>query len=966
MNAERWQKIEALFHAALNSEPGQRAEFLARIRATDEALCSDVESLLASHDQTDSFFEESASALAAEMFGGKVGETIGPYQVLSVLGGGGMGEVYLAEDSRLGRQIALKLLPAEFTHDKDRLRRFQQEARAASALNHPNILTVHEIELSGNVHYIATEFIDGMTLRQRISSGPMHPGEALDVAIQVASALAAAHAAGIVHRDIKPENVMLRADGYVKVLDFGLAKLPEHPASTSRLKKAREFALNTDPGVVMGTPRYMSPEQARGLAVDARTDIFSLGVMLFEMVSGKMPFDGATASDVIAALLKDEPELLALCAPQAPLELEGIIKRALAKDQDDRYQTVTELSDDLQRLKEEIKLNAQLGRIGATAARVQGAETVSTNASLLSKSTNPAAHSQTETLSSISRKRWPIVLGLGTLLVVVAVISLVSLKRNIKKTLQATQTSHPLTFRSGFISAARFAPDGKSVVYSAGFDGGPLELFSTKVDGSESHPFGIRSAGIKSVSSAGEIALLLDGELNWADTRNGSLATVSLKGGKPTVLLAGIDEADWSPDGKTLAIVRVEAGEHQLESPAGNVLYKSSGWIDYPRVSPQGNKIAFLEHPLGNDSGSVAVLDLKSKNMSLVSTGWKAVKGLAWSPSGDEIWFTGSRISKKQDLYAVTLSGQERWLYGAEVSLLLDDVSHDGRVLMAHGNSRSRILILSDDSKNEGDLTSFAWSTSADLSADGKTLLFFEWGHTEEATSVYLRKLDASEAVRLGEGKALALSPDSKWALALREKSPMQLVLLPTGGGEPRILPNHGIKEYHYGSWFPNGRQILFTALEAKDDAVLRSYVQDIDSGDMHPVTEEGTVALRVSPNGKSVFALDPDGKYYVYPLDGAAPRPIPGLESEDEPIQWSADGLAVYVRGPGDFATKIYRLEIATGRRRLLKEINPNTVGLVGLDVEPGGVMITPDGRSCVYTYWTLLQELMLIDGLK
>ncbi|MEP6921820.1 MAG: WD40 repeat domain-containing serine/threonine protein kinase, partial [bacterium] len=646
MEVKRWQEIEALFHAALKSDPDQRVAFLAKLRADDESIYLEVQSLLASLDHDVNFLDESASALAAEMFGDRVGETIGPYQVLSVLGGGGMGEVYLAQDTRLGRRIALKLLPPEFTNDKDRLRRFQQEARAASALNHPNILTVYEIEQNADVHYIATEFIDGLTLRQQMSTH-LNLVEALNVAIQVASALDAAHAAGIVHRDIKPENVMIRSDGYVKVLDFGLAKLTERPASAMEQADLVQTAFNTEPGVVMGTPRYMSPEQARGLAVDARTDIFSLGVMIFEMVVGKAPFDGATPSDVIASLLKDEPESLALGAPEAPVELEWLVKKALAKDRDDRYQTAAELSADLQQLREEIQLNAKLGRISTARPRARtsdiGPAEVATVPSHRFKSTNPKALLETETLTSIRRRRRTVVLGLGALLLIAAIISVVSLNSNKGEATRPKPTSRQLTFRSGFITAARFAPDGESVIYSAAFDGEPLQLFSSDLEGSDTRALGIHNAGVKSVSLAGEVAVLLGGELNWADTRNGSLAVVGLKGGTPRVLMGGVDEADWASDGKTMAIVRAEGGEHQLEYPAGDVLYKSSGWIAYPRLSPKGDKIAFLEHPLGSDSGSVAVVDVKSKIKSLVSTGWKAVKGLAWSSSGDEIWFSGSR-----------------------------------------------------------------------------------------------------------------------------------------------------------------------------------------------------------------------------------------------------------------------------------------------------------------------------------
>src|SRR4030095_10680715 len=257
MKADRWQKIEEVFHAAFQRKPQERATFVKQTCASDDGLYGDVKALLTSYEKDDSFFENSASALAAEMFADKVGETIGPYEVLLELGSGAMGIVYLAQDLRLGRKIALKLLPSQFTNDKDRLRRFQQEARAASALNHPNILTVYDVEQRDGLHYIATEFVDGVTLRQHMQARRMSLDEVLNIAIQVAGALQAAHAAGIAHRDIKPENIMIRSDGYIKVLDFGLAKLTENELSPA--------AAETNPGVVMGTPRYMSPEQARGL-----------------------------------------------------------------------------------------------------------------------------------------------------------------------------------------------------------------------------------------------------------------------------------------------------------------------------------------------------------------------------------------------------------------------------------------------------------------------------------------------------------------------------------------------------------------------------------------------------------------------------------------------------------------------------------------------------------------------------
>jgi serine/threonine protein kinase/Tol biopolymer transport system component len=978
MRPERWQVIEQLFHAALERVPVERSAFLAEACRGDSALHREITSLLSSFEQTGSFFDATASPLAAQMFDDRVGETIGPYQVLSVLGSGGMGTIYLAHDARLGRKIALKLLPAQFTNDKDRLHRFQQEARAASALNHPNILTVYEIEQKKDLHYIATEFIDGLTLRQKMADTRMSISEKLSIAIQIASALDAAHTAGIAHRDIKPENVMIRSDGYVKVLDFGLAKLTEY--STSELTNTNQPGLNTDPGRVMGTPRYMSPEQARGLEVDARTDIFSLGVLIYEMVTGRAPFAGSTPSDVLAALLKDEPELLTASAPEVPLELESVVKRTLAKNREHRYQTAAELSTDLHQIKEAIQLNAKLNEVrsGGFHSRVVGQDAVTAIGA--PRSTNPEAFSETGSVEKPdARKKWLAGFGLAMLvLIVVAVTSVWILNRrratssNSESLQSAVSPGRALTIRNGFITAARFAADGKRVLYSAAFDGKPVEVFATDIEGSESRPIAIPSAALKDLSSTGEMAVLLNFELSWNDGRNGTLALVPSTGGEPRVLMEGVDEATFAPDGKTLAIVRAELGQHQLEYPVGEVLYKSDGWISYPRFSRHGDRIAFFEHPIGDNSGSLMVLDVKTKHTASLSSGWKALKGLAWSATGDDLWFGGSKTGKKQNVNVITLSGQERLnIYQMPSYAKLEDISPQGKLLITHGNTHTTMVVSTDNSTSADLASRFAWSTSADISSDGKALLFYEWGWESgepvEVKSTYLRRFDGSEPVWLGEGRALALSADGNWALAVQERSSPSLALLPTQGGKPTELPNAGFKEYHYGSWFPDGRHILFTALEARKDAFLRSYVQDIETGVVHPLTEEGSVALRVSPDGKRVIVLDPYGVYYIQSIgDAASATTVKGLETGDEPIQWSADGRALYVKAAGDFATKLYRVEITSGRRTMWREIVPsNKVGLVGLEAKPGGITITPDGKLCVYTYWTTSHELFLMDGL-
>jgi serine/threonine protein kinase/TolB-like protein/Flp pilus assembly protein TadD len=355
MDPERWQQIDQLFHSALKCEPAARAAFL-QASIEDEALRHEVESLVESHEQSDSFIEAPATDLAAELLAGTEevlaeGETVGPYKIVSQLGKGGMGEVYLAEDMRLGRQVALKRLPAHFTLDAERVSRFEQEARAASALNHPNIVTIYEIVHSDSQHFITTEFIEGETLREHMSRNRMKLDEVLDISIQIATALESAHAAGIVHRDIKPENLMVRPDGYVKVLDFGLVKLVERENKAFIGLEEATTRNQTARGVILGTVNYMSPEQAKGERVDERTDIFSFGVVIYEMVAGKTPFTANSTPETLANLLKAEPQPLSASAGSVPEELQRIVEKTLLKDTDQRYQSMKEVLTDLKALR---------------------------------------------------------------------------------------------------------------------------------------------------------------------------------------------------------------------------------------------------------------------------------------------------------------------------------------------------------------------------------------------------------------------------------------------------------------------------------------------------------------------------------------------------------------------------------------------------------------------------------------
>jgi len=375
MKAERWKQVNDLFQSAVERAPGKRAAFLDEACHGDEGLRREVDSLLTSHVQAENFIELPAFEVAPELVTtdrtcALVGKVIGHYRIESLIGVGGMGEVYLARDERLGRKAALKLLPDSLTTDERQLSRFKNEARSASALNHPNILTVYEIGTEGNRQFIATEFIEGITLRASLARGRMNLHAALEIAVQVASALAAAHEAGVVHRDIKPENVMLRPDGYAKVLDFGIAKLTEQRLASDDHTGETTAALQTRLGLVLGTARYMSPEQARGQKVDARSDIWSLGVVLYEMVGGSPPFRGETPSDCIAAILTTEPPPLSGVLPDVPPQLESILQKALRKNSDERYQTIKEMLADLRMLKGKLETDSSLPQTKARAESI--------------------------------------------------------------------------------------------------------------------------------------------------------------------------------------------------------------------------------------------------------------------------------------------------------------------------------------------------------------------------------------------------------------------------------------------------------------------------------------------------------------------------------------------------------------------------------------------------------------------
>jgi Tol biopolymer transport system component len=847
-----------------------------------------------------------------------VGRVLGPYQIVSFLGAGGMGEVYRARDSRIERDVAIKVLPPGIAADPERLARFEQEARATGALNHPNILAIHDVGVEDGAPYVVYELLDGETLRDRLRRGALPRRKALEYARQIALGLAAAHEKAITHRDLKPENLFLTRDGRVKILDFGLAKLTmPDVAVADGTTQSREILVASTPG----TPGYMAPEQLRGGVLDHRSDLFNLGAILYEMLTGQPPFRGKSTSEVSSAILNDDP----IEATQADSDnfdpaLARLLCRCLEKNPNERIQSAQDLAFDLE-------------------------------AFLL-----PPVRARQPRRTRVARA--------VTLAAIVLAVASFFAGRKVESTQpRSMPTFRRLSYRSGVITGARFASDGLSVIYSAAWDGKPVEPFTTRIGGPESRPLGLPSAGVLAVSSAGELAVSLGCELNWAECR-GTLARMPLAGGAPREVLEDVFYADWSPDGKNLAVVRAVDGHIRLEYPIGKVLYEAPGWITYPRVSPSGDRVAFLDHPsFGEDDGSVSIVDLSGQKTTL-SAGWKNLKGLAWSPNGDEIWFSADRMSRSQLVYAVTLSGKVRLVLQAPGWMRLQEISRDGRVLLLQANPRSRIMFDASSTSMERDLSWFDWSTDADLSRDGKKLLFYEWGEGVAGNpTVYLRDTSGGDAIRLGEGRALALSPDGKFALALQAGPSPILVLLPTGAGGEKRLPASGLKEFYSATWFPSGRRILFIAAGA--DAKPHSLVQDIDGGTARPISDDTMQAVLVSPDEKLLAGIDSEGRCALRALDGGKTQPIRGTLPGDDLIQWSSDGRFLYVRAAGDSSLDFFRVDLATGSRGPWKKIEvTDKVGLIG--IQSAAVHMTPDGKSVAYSYWKTLTELYVVDNLK
>jgi len=857
------------------------------------------------------------------------GTKLGPYEIQSLLGAGGMGEVYRAHDSRLDRTVAIKVLPASFSADRERLQRFAQEARAAAALNHPNILSIFDIGEEQGAPYVVSELLEGETLRERLRTGALPVRRVIDYATQVARGLAAAHEKGIVHRDLKPENLFLTSDGRVKILDFGLAKLTR-PESHDGSGDAPTVQVATEAGMVMGTAGYMSPEQVRGKSADHRSDIFAFGAILYEMISGKRAFHGETPADTMSAILKEEAPELSETARNVPPGLERIVRHCLEKHPTQRFQSAGDLAFDLEAL---------------------------TEISAVTKSGAQAAVQQAR--SGGLRRRAAAVAGL---IVLAAAMLAVGWWLGRGSSATAPAEYQQITFRTGSIGNARFTPDG-SIVYSASWDGGENQMYIARTDENGSRELGLKDAELLSISKSGELAIRLNTAFYGGYARTGTLARVPLSGGTPREVLDNVQDAEWAANGESMVVVRFVPENHhwRLEYPVGHVLLDTINWISHPNISADEKWIAFADHenPGGDDEGSVAVLDMQGHEKKLAS-GFVSVEGIQWSPKGDEIWFTATRTGSATNLRGVTLAGKERTIANVPGGMWLEDM-RNGVALMITHQQRLGIRGMPPGGKEERELGWFGWSIVRDISRDGKKILFEEEGEGGGPNyTVFLRDTDGSPPVRIGEGLSGAISPDGKWVITKPAKGGA-LNLVPTGAGEARQLTHDNIS---YGSvrYLPDGKQLLARGIEPGHGA--RDYLIDLADGNAKPITPEGVTGTHLSPDGRSIAVVGPDGKRGIWPMDGSGFRPIPGFDSKYAVIGWTPDGGSLYAvsnQMRNRFA-KVYRVNLVTGKMEFWKTFGEG----LPAGSNAGAPNFSSDGSAYAYVYDQILSEAYVVKGLK
>jgi Tol biopolymer transport system component len=643
----------------------------------------------------------------------------------------------------------------------------------------------------------------------------------------------------------------------------------------------------------------MSPEQVRGLPVDASSDIFSLGALLYELLSGQRAFRGESAADTMSAILREEPPGLARSGRDLPPALERILRRCLDKRPEARFRSAHDLAIALEAISTTGAMEPVTGEPGARFGRVHP-----------------------------------------------------KFKR--------------LTFRNGNISGARFADGGRSFVYGAAWEGKPYEIFSARPESPEARSLGLPPCDLHAISSTGEMALSLGHRHTFWFECSGTLARASLGGGGVRLLLEGVARADWSPDGRWLAVVRSVGGRYRIEYPAGTTLYETVDWVSHPRVSRDGTRIAFVDHPSsGDSSGRVCLVDREGRRVAL--TGFlTSVDGIAWSPDGSEIWYSGINEELESGLWAVSPGGKARTLYVSPTRMRLHDVAPDGRLLASTEKLRLGTIVGGVDPSGETDLSWFDGSLTVDLSHDGTQLLLTEVADAENPHyGVYLRATDGSAAVRLGDGSAKGISPDGRWVLAVLRPEERELVIYPTGLGESRSLRSPEVERYIWAGWHPGGEQVFFVG--STEGRARRLFVQSLAGGAPRLLFDkeiefDWVMGLPISPDGKRIVFRRTDGSAAILFTETSACEPLSAVQPGDAPIRFDSSGRCLFVARTSDAPPRIDRIELPTGSRSLWRELRPpEPSGIIYI----GGVAVAPDRDRYAYSYLRSINDLYLVEGI-
>ena len=1002
MNPERWQQASRILEIALERSPERRAAYLDEVCANDDELRQEVESLLLASAQAGSLLD--SPAMAAPLFVGDsvkavVGQSIGRYKIITALGMGGMGEVYLAQDTRLGRQVALKLLPTYLSGDRDRLRRFEQEARAASLLNHPNVCMIHEVgEMEVGRHYIVMEHIEGVTLRQQMATHPLKLGQALDIATQVAAALAAAHGAGIVHRDIKPENVMVRNDGLIKVVDFGLAKRITVPDVVDD-RASTKMLVHTEPGMVMGTLAYMSPEQARGLEIDARTDIWSLGVVLYEMVTGKLAFAGATSSDLIVSILDREPLPLSRYLPDVPAELQRIVSKALRKDKEERYQVVKDLFLDLKSLKQELEFEARLqysappelssGEIGSREITGEAASQAGHNVGQQTKEVQKARTILSAGFPNRKPLFWIVGILGGLLLFAVGAWYLSRLMTKPGPT-QPALTAVPLTTDAGFEGMPSLSPDGSQVAFASGgpqtdnFDiyvkqigGGPPRRLTADPAVDNFPAWSPDGRSIAFIRERGDkVEVILIPSLGGQERKLTEISTFIFPSLTPPYLSWSADSRymvtmDRASPGESLSlfVLSVATGEkRRLTTPPATAVADGN-----PAVSPDGRTLAFVRI-VSAGSSQLYVLPLSEDYKSdgeerHLDLSQPSVVSPAWTADGLEIiCFASQRWGREGRLWRVPVSGSEK-----------------PQPLASVGETASQPTI-----SRQGNRLVYAQRTTE--SVDIWRVEVSGTGRSSPPVKLIASTRDDSDPKYSPDGSRIVFASSRSgqaeiWVSNADGSNPAQLTSLESTSGSPR--------------WFPDGMRIVF---DSDKEGQVEIYVIDITTLVPHRLTNESSddVTPSVSRDGRWIyFSSKRTGRLEVWrmPAEGGEAVQVT-RHGGDNPFE-SLDGKVVYYRKDLD----VWKVPVAGGEEsRVLGPIagafavradgiyfnEPGTPGFAGFikgkslwffSFAKGtaekvfdskywpawGLSVSPDGRYVLFAQRDPVgQDLMLVENFR